>query len=234
MNSLLSLNRSRSSAELTTPRFSVALGLALATLSTTVTTSSAFAAAPLTPAATTSATTPARSPWSVRLAATYLQTVDGSSNKAVPVDVEDKWIPEFDINYAFTPHWSAEFVLTIPQKHTVKSAGTKLGTFKHLPPTLLAKYTFNPDGKIRPYLGAGVNGTLIFDEDLAGGGLKLDSFSVGPAGQVGVDFAITEHWAFNLDVKRMMLRTDVKAGGTTITELHLDPWLYSAGLRYQF
>ncbi|MFH1497207.1 MAG: OmpW family outer membrane protein [Verrucomicrobiota bacterium] len=175
----------------------------------------------------------AASPWSVRVAATYLETTDGSTNPAVPVNIEDKWIPEIDISYAFNAHWSAELVLTNPQEHNVRSAGAALGSFKHLPPTLLGKYTFNPEGKLRAYVGAGVNFTLIFDDDLAAG-LKLDNYSVGPAGQVGVDYQIADGWALNIDVKRAMLRTDVTAAGAKVTRLELDPWLYSVGVRYQF
>ncbi|TSJ79714.1 OmpW family protein [Rariglobus hedericola] len=174
----------------------------------------------------------AASPWSVRIATAYLQTTDGSTNKAIAVDIEDKLIPEFDISYAFTSHWSADLVLTVPQEHEVKVNGAKVGTFKHLPPTLLAKYTFTPIGRFTPYVGAGVNFTLIFDDDL--GGAKLDSYSVGPAGQVGFDYKLADHWSLNADVKRAMLRTDVKAGGVKLTEARLDPWIYSLGLRYQF
>ena len=175
-------------------------------------------------------------PWSARLGATWLETVDKSTNAAVPVTIEDKLIPEIDVTYAFNDNWSAELVLTIPQEHTVKSAGTKLGSFKHLPPTLLAKYTFDPIGGIHPYVGAGVNFTLIFDDDLAVGAtrLKLDSFSVGPAAQVGFDWALNERWSLNFDAKRVMLRTDVEAGGVKLTEARLDPWLYSVGVRYAF
>lgn len=179
----------------------------------------------------------AESPWSVRLAATYLQTTDGSTNKAVPVSIEDKVIPEFDVAYAFNEHWSADLVLTVPQEHKVKSAGTPLGTFKHLPPTLLAKYTIGTFGGFTPYVGAGVNFTLIFDDDLAAGAtkLKLDNYSVGPAGQAGFDYKLNERWSLNADVKRAMLRTDVKlVGGAKLTEARLDPWLYSLGLRYTF
>lgn len=176
----------------------------------------------------------AASPWSVRVAATYLETIDGSSNKAVPVKIEDKLIPEFDVNYAFNANWSAELVLTLPQEHKVSSAGTPLGNFKHLPPTLLGKYTFNPDGAVRWYVAAGVNATLIYDDNLAGG-LKLDTWSVGPAAEVGVDWSINERWILNADVKRAMLRTDVStAGGVKLTEARLDPWLYSVGFTYPF
>lgn len=174
----------------------------------------------------------AASPWSVRLGATYLQTTDGTSNSAVQVDIEDKLIPEFDISYAFNSRWSADLVLTIPQEHDVKVNGAKAGSFKHLPPTLLAKYNFSPVGGFTPYLGAGVNFTLIFDEDL--GGAKLDNYSVGPAGQAGFDYKLNDRWSLNADVKRVMLRTDVKVGAATLTEARLDPWLYSLGLRYQF
>ena len=174
----------------------------------------------------------AASPWSVRIAATYLQTTDGSTNSAVDVDIEDKLIPEFDITYAFTGHWAAELVLTTPQEHGVKVNGVTAGNFKHLPPTLLAKYTFDSIGGFTPYLGAGVNFTLIFDENL--GGAKLDNYSVGPAAQAGFDYSLNDRWSLNADVKRAMLRTDVKAGGVTLTEARLDPWLYSLGLRYTF
>lgn len=174
----------------------------------------------------------AASPWSVRIAATYLETTDGSSNKAVDVDIQDKLIPEFDITYAFTDHWAAELVLTLPQEHNVKVNGANAGDFKHLPPTLLAKYTFSSIGGFTPYIGAGVNFTLIFDENL--GGAKLDNYSVGPAGQAGFDYKLTERWSVNADVKRALLRTDVKAGGVKLTEARLDPWLYSLGLRYSF
>jgi outer membrane protein len=77
---------------------------------------------------------------------------------------------------------------------------------------------------------------LIFDDDLYAGPtrLKLENFSVGPAGQAGFDWTLNEKWALNVDVKRVFLRTDVTAGGAKLTEARLDPWLYSVGLRYTF
>lgn len=185
-------------------------------------------------AALAGATSAQAGSWSSRLGVTWLETVDGSTNAAVPVSIEDKLIPEIDVSYAFDAHWSAELVLTIPQEHRVKTAGLPLGSFKHLPPTLLAKYAFDPIGTFRPYIGSGVNFTFIFDDDLAVGltRLTLDSFSVGPVVQLGFDWALSDKWSFNVDVKRVMLRSDVEAGGVKITEARLDPWLYSVGLRY--
>jgi outer membrane protein len=188
---------------------------------------------------------PAASPWSVRLRATYLQTMDksdaftalGINFAADAVSVSDKLIPEIDIAYDFNDVFSAELVLTIPQKHNVDLAGAgRLGTFKHLPPTLLFQYRANPGGALRPYLGLGVNYTLIFSDKLsvAGVPLGLDSSSVGFALQAGFDYKVNDRWSFNADLKNARLSSGVYAGAAKLTEASLDPWLYSLGMRYQF
>lgn len=191
------------------------------------------------------AATSAQSPWSVRLRATYLETVDksdaftalGIDFPANAVSVSDKWIPEIDVVYKFNETLSAELVLTIPQHHTVDLAGVgRLGSFKHLPPTLFLQYTPSLQGVFQPYLGLGVNCTLIFDDNLevAGVPLSLDSSSFGLAAQAGFDVRINDNWHFNVDIKRAQIATAVKAGGAKLTEATLDPWLYAVGLRYEF
>ncbi len=175
----------------------------------------------------------AQSPWSARLRATYLDAVDQT------VKVEDKLIPEFDIDYAINDQWSLELVLTVPQEHEVKLAGSKIGDFKHLPPTLLAQYhpSIPALGKnFKPYIGAGVNFTLIFDENLAVGAtkLKLENYSVGPAGQIGFDWAINDSWAINVDVKKIFIGSDVEANGAKVIDVNVDPMCYSLGLTYSF
>jgi outer membrane protein len=187
----------------------------------------------------------AASPWSVRLRATYLETVDKSDaftalGIAFPknaVSVDDKLIPEIDVGYAFNDSFGAELVLTIPQTQKVSLAGVgSLGTFKHLPPTLLFQYRANPGGLVHPYVGVGVNYTLIWGDDLkvAGVPLHLDNSSYGFAAQAGLDWKIDNTWSVNLDLKRVAISSGVFAGGAKLTEAHLDPWLYSLGLRYEF
>lgn len=187
----------------------------------------------------------AASPWSVRLRATYLDTVDesnafsalGINFGADAISVSDRLIPEIDIGYAFTETISAELVLTIPQEHKVSLAGVgHLGSFKHLPPTLLVQYRAFPGNTFRPYVGVGVNYTLIWDDNLsvAGVPLGLESNSVGLAAQVGADWKIDEHWAFNVDIKRAAISSSVYAGGAALTKASLDPWLYAVGVRYEF
>lgn len=187
----------------------------------------------------------AASPWSVRLRATYLQTVDKSDPftalainfAADAISVSDRLIPEIDIGYAFTDTISAEIVLTIPQEHKVSLAGVgQLGTFKHLPPTFLLQYRALPGSNFRPYVGAGLNLTLIWGDRLsvAGVPLGLESSSFGFAAQLGADWKVNDHWSFNIDIKTAAIRSTVYAGSASLTEARLDPWLYSVGARYEF
>ena len=187
----------------------------------------------------------ADSPWSIRLRATYLQPVNESDafsalGIAFPrnaVHVNDKYIPEIDVDYAINTTFYSELVLTIPQTQDVTLQGVgALGSFKHLPPTLYVGYKANPGGTVRPYVALGVNYTLIWGDSLsvAGVPLHLDTHSIGPAAQAGLDWAIAKQWSFNVDLKKAYIRSDVYAGGTSLTQARLDPWLYSLGLTYQF
>ena len=166
---------------------------------------------------------------------------DAITALGVPADaihVSSKTIPEVDFTYFLTPNVAAELILTYPQKHDVLLSGTKLGSFKHLPPVLSLQYHFAPAGTIRPYLGVGVNLTLISDVKLAVpgvGALDLDGSSVGMAGQAGCDVKLGDRLFLNGDLKYVALRSDVKlAGGAKVSAVQVDPWLISIGLGYRF
>lgn len=182
-------------------------------------------------------------PWEVRLRGVYLAAAQQSDaiNGLVPangITINDKWLPDVDIEYFFVPHWSTELVLTYPQTQDVYVEGTKIGTFKHLPPVLTAKYNFLPGQNFQPYVGAGVNFTLIFDTNLDVPGvsaLKLNSTSVGPALQVGFDYKIQDHWYMNLDVKWVLLGSNLYLPGQVrISSLELNPFLFGLGVGYRF
>ena len=176
----------------------------------------------------------------VRVRAIQLETADKSDANATAglaadaITVESKLIPEIDFTYFFTGNIAAELVLTYPQKHDVKLNGSTIGTFKHLPPTLTLQYHFNPAGTLRPYVGAGVNYTRISSVHLAGGAIDLERSSVGLAVQAGFDYGLSKNLSLNVDVKKLRLGADVKVGGTTVSEVHLDPWLFGLGLGKKF
>lgn len=180
------------------------------------------------------------SPWLVRVRAVHISP----DNKSDPVGgtgasdrltVSSKTIPELDISYFFTPNWAAELILTYPQKHDVKLDGNTIGSFKHLPPTLLAQYHFTPDATVSPYLGAGINYTRISDVNLLNGGARLENHSIGAALQAGVDFKLDHHWSLNLDLKKLQIRSDVlAANGSKLSTVRIDPWLIGVGVGYRF
>jgi outer membrane protein len=150
------------------------------------------------------------------------------------ITVSKKTIPELDISYFFSPNISAELVLTYPQKHDVMLDGAKIGTFKHLPPTLSAQYHFAPEASINPYIGAGINYTNISEVHLLNGAGRLDNNSVGLSLQAGVDFKLDKNWSFNLDVKKVQIRSDVLISGAKASAIKVDPWLIGAGVGYRF
>jgi len=152
------------------------------------------------------------------------------------VTVESKTIPEFDISYFFTPNIAAELILTVPQEHDVRLQGSKIGTFKHLPPVLSIQYHCTPQSSFSPYVGVGINYTRIFDVHLANNSLKLEQDSIGPSLQVGFDYKLDKHWLVNLDVKKVYIRSDVRDRQTNskLTQVKLDPWLFGLGVGYRF
>lgn len=179
------------------------------------------------------------SPWLVRVRAVHLDPADksdpvGGVGASDRITVSSKTIPELDISYLFTPNFSAELVLTYPQKHDVTLDGKNIGSFKHLPPVLSVQYHFLPGQTINPYLGAGVNYTRISSVDLLGGSGSLDSSSVGFSMQAGADFKVGNNTYLNLDIKKVQIRSDVNAGGKKISAVKVDPLLVSVGVGWRF
>lgn len=175
--------------------------------------------------------------WIVRARALNL-VADNQDDTGLALSVNDKWFPELDISYFVTPNVALELILTYPQKHDVKSGGAKIGSFKHLPPTLTAQYHFTGMGW-RPYVGLGVNYTRLSDVQFNDGvdaalqpSLKKDSF--GLAAQVGADFPIGGGWLINVDVKKVQIGTKVSSFGTEVGDFKVDPWLLSLGVGKRF
>lgn len=171
-------------------------------------------------------------PWLLRVRAVNLDSANKDST-GLDLNVNDKVIPEFDISYFFTPNLAAELVLTYPQKHKVRSGDTRIGSLKHLPPTLLLQYHFDAPAGFKPYLGAGINYTRFSSIDLPAG-VSIDKNSVGLALQAGVDYALSKNLYLNLDLKKVQIRTDVSAAGDKLGRLKVDPLLLGIGIGMRF
>jgi len=156
--------------------------------------------------------------------------------------------------YMLTDHIGLELLAATPFKHTVGVKGLgggldgKLADIKQLPPTLsLQYYPMEPNSRFQPYAGVGINYTLFFDEDLSSArkqqgfsNLKLQD-SVGIAGQLGMDYMLTENLLVNASVWYVDIDTKASVNGPTAlgysktkVDVDVDPWVYMVGLGYKF
>ncbi|MCG8545214.1 MAG: OmpW family protein [Alphaproteobacteria bacterium] len=157
------------------------------------------------------------------------------------VDIDTSYVPELDISYFFTENIAVELILAVTP-HDVTATNTSignvdLGSVWLLPPTLLLQYHHPFKGGFKPYVGAGLNYTVFFDEDAPGGTVQSIDYenSVGYALQFGMDYMLNENWLINVDVKKLFLSTDVKINGGAINaDVDIDPWIVGVGLGYRF
>jgi outer membrane protein len=49
-----------------------------------------------------------------------------------------------------------------------------------------------------------------------------------------MDIGIDENWFFNVDVKKIWMKTDTSAGGMPMGRAHVDPWLFGVGVGRRF
>lgn len=166
------------------------------------------------------------------------------------VSVDNSFMPEIDFTYFVSDHVSLELIAATT-KHTASgrtgttgSIGALASTWV-LPPTLTVQYRPIAKGKVRPYVGAGVNYTLFYSEDASAGleravgatRVNLKS-SLGWAAQAGVDIDLTDKIFLNLDVKYIDIDTTARlattAIGTQRVRLNLDPFVFGAGLGFRF
>jgi len=173
----------------------------------------------------------------VRARAVHIDSADKDST-GLGLSLKNKTIPEVDVTYFFTPNLAAELILTYPQKHDLRSSGDKIGSLKHLPPTLLAQYHFDVGG-FKPYVGAGINFTKFSSVKFNSAVREqldpsIDSNSWGGALQVGFDVPLSDNLYLNFDVKKVFMKTDVFSAGTKVGEFKVNPVLVGAGVGWRF
>jgi outer membrane protein len=153
------------------------------------------------------------------------------------ISVTDTVTPEVDFSYFFTQNIAVELIAASPQ-HTASSSvtGGEVVEARLLPPTLTVQYHFLPQSDFSPYVGAGINYTWFYDVNPKGGlpDASIDN-GFGAVIQAGVDYAITDRFFVNFDIKQVFLNTKVKlAGGAVTADLDLNPTLIGFGFGYRF
>ena len=144
-------------------------------------------------------------------------------------------VPELDITYFFTKNIAAELILATANHEVSTTTGLDVGDVWLLPPTLTLQYHLTELGAIKPYIGAGVNYTIFYNEDAGQfSDVEYDN-SFGFALQAGVDFEVAEGIYLNADVKKIWLDTDINVqNGASTGDVDIDPWIFGLGVGYRF
>ena len=153
------------------------------------------------------------------------------------VEVGSNVRPTITAEYFIRDNLGIEVLASWPFQHDIDINGLgNVGSTKHLPPTVSIQYHFG-EGKVRPFLGAGVNYTYFFSEDtngaLAGNDLELDS-SFGLAAHAGLDFKVGDKGSLRVDARWIDIDTDVKLNGTGIGTVNIDPLVYGVAYVMEF
>lgn len=172
----------------------------------------------------------AQSPLSVNVG---LINVNPDSDVAPPIDADTTLGITGD--FFLSDNVAVEVVAALPFEHEIEGVGST----KHLPPTVFAQYHIgDASSPFRPFVGAGLNYTIFFSEEVsAASGLtdfELDS-SFGLAWQVGFNFAVDDAWGIHFMATQIDIDTDATlttAIATAEATVEIDPLVVFLGVKF--
>ena len=176
--------------------------------------------------------------WTVGVGAHNVEPKSGNGTLvATPLgdltmDVGTNVRPTITAEYFVKDNLGIEVLAALPFQHDIAVTGVgKVGSTKHLPPTVSLQYHFG-QGKVKPFVGLGVNYTRFFstktEGPIAGAELEL-SDSWGLAGHVGLDVQIGDKSAIRIDYRKIDIDTKAKLNGAklgTSNTVNIDPSAY--------
>ncbi len=172
--------------------------------------------------------------WTVGVGVGYLDPKsDNGTLAGLDTDIDADTSAIFTVEYFVQDNLGIELLAATPFSHSIALGGTDLASTKHLPPTLSLNYHFATNSAWKPYVGAGLNYTIFFDEKSALGDLDIDN-SFGVSLQAGLDYMVTEKGAVRLNVRWFDIDSDVKLNGTDIGTAEIDPWLVGVSYVHRF
>jgi outer membrane protein len=190
--------------------------------------------------------------WIARVGATNVSTdgkgdvFAGDSDTTLDAEVGNNTQLGLNLALMLSDHLAIEVLAATPFEHDIQlSNGADFATVKHLPPTLSALYYFTAsDTAFQPYIGAGINYTVFFDESLSStaidalnaNDLGLDD-SWGFAVQTGFDYAFDDHWMLNASVRYIDIETTASFNLGEVAssvDVAIDPIVSSITVGYRF
>ncbi|MEA9785745.1 OmpW family outer membrane protein [Xanthomonas campestris pv. raphani] len=154
------------------------------------------------------------------------------------VDVGTDIRPTITAEYFIADNWGIEVLAALPFEHDINIRGLgRVGSTKHLPPVVSLQYHFNSQGKVSPFVGAGINYTRFFSTEtsgaLAGNDLDLDA-SWGLAAHAGLDVKISDRGALRVDMRWIDIDSDASLNGNRIGTVNIDPLVYGVAYVHRF
>ena len=160
------------------------------------------------------------------------------ANGTLPLSIGSSARPSLTVEYFVRDNLGVEVLAAWPFEHDISVKGVgRVGSTKHLPPTVSLQYHFNDKGVVSPVLGVGLNYTTFFSEDtrgaLDGTSLKLGD-SWGLAAHAGLDFRVSEKAAIRVDVRWIDIDSRVRVDGARMGTANIDPLVYGAAYVMKF
>lgn len=180
--------------------------------------------------------------WFVRVGAVQVSPKSDNgtlAGGALKTDIDSNTQLGLILGRHLSPNLAVEVLAATPFSHTAKLNGAKAVDFKHLPPTVSLQWYFNPEGRVNPFVGAGLNYTFVYDEKPVAGGpvasakIGLDN-SFGLAAQAGLVFKMSDAIDLVLDARWIDIDSDVKVNGSKVGTAVVDPLVVGLTLGYRF
>ncbi|WP_101925134.1 MULTISPECIES: OmpW/AlkL family protein [Luteimonas] len=173
--------------------------------------------------------------WTLAVGAHHVDPRSGNGRLAggsLPLSIGGSTRPTIAAEYFVRDGLGLELLAALPFRHDIAVDGLgRVGSTRHLPPTLSLQYHGHRGGTVSPLFGIGVNSTTFFGEDttgaLAGTRLQLRD-AWGLAAHAGLDIRLGAGSRLRLDARWIDIDTDVRVDGVPLGTAHLDPLVYGA------
>jgi outer membrane protein len=148
----------------------------------------------------------------------------------------------FDAAYFLKPNVSIAIGLGLPPTTTISGTGTlapagRLGKITYGPSVVSVRYHLIGLGPVRPYVGGGLNYTLVFStKDLGVKDLRITN-TYGPVAQAGFDIYLNRRFGVYFDAKKVWTKSNANflvAGTPGSARVTLNPLILAGGVSYRF
>lgn len=190
--------------------------------------------------------------WYLELGAAHVEF-----SEAARVAVAGNPIPESDailsnnqtvaagLGYRFDNNFSIIGVIGVPPTTKLKGAGSlagmDVGEVTYGPAFVTVNYHFPTTGAFKPYIGAGINYTIIFDTEDGDDISNFDADNTsGAVLRAGFEYRINDNHGFFVSANKILISTKATGtvpafGGAPVSaDIDLDPLIIHAGWALRF